>query len=229
MFDSLFSSTTTETSLTVTNLLVSMITAIILGAIISVVNMKTQKEKAPSQGFSLTLVMLPAIIAIIIMLVGSNVARAFSLAGAFSIIRFRSAPGDPKDITFVLFSLAVGLASGMGYIAYAALMALVLCLTMVLLSAFQFGETTTSSKMLKITVPEDLDYEDTFAGVLERYTKNYRLQSVKTTNLGSLYQVLYTITMKENTKEKDLIDELRGRNGNLNITLTLNNQASESY
>lgn len=229
MLESLFSSTTTETTLTLTNLLISMITAIILGGIISIVNMKTQKDKAPSQGFSLTLVMLPAIIAIIILLVGSNVARAFSLAGAFSIIRFRSAPGDPKDITFVLFSLVVGLASGMGYVAYAAIMALILCLVTFLLNVLKFGETSPSSKVLKITVPEDLDYEDTFAGVLERYTKNYRLQSVKTTNLGSLYQILYTVTMKEDVKEKDLIDELRCRNGNLNITLMVNKQVGEGY
>jgi hypothetical protein len=112
----------------------------------------------------------------------------------------------------------------MGYVGYAIVMALILCLTMFLLEKFKFGFATTS-KMLKITVPEDLDYEETFTSVMERYTKSYQLKSVKTTNLGSLYQLFYTITLKEDIKEKDFLDELRCRNGNLNITLMMDEAA----
>jgi len=227
MFDSIFNSTNADATITVTNLLISIVTALLLGAMISVVNMKTQKENPPSQSFNLTLVILPAIVAMIILLVGSNIARAFSLAGAFSIIRFRSVAGGPKDITYVLFSLAVGLASGMGYIGYAALMAAILCLVVILLETFKFGRSSATSKTLKITIPEDLDYEDAFEGVLKRYTLHYHLSMVKTTNLGSLYQLIYNVTIKENIKEKDLIDELRCRNGNLNISLIMSPQTKE--
>lgn len=227
MFDSIFNSTNTDSAITITNLLISIVTALLLGAVISVVNMKTQKENPPSQSFNLTLVILPAIVAMIILLVGSNIARAFSLAGAFSIIRFRSVAGGPKDITYVLFSLAIGLASGMGYISYAVLMAGILCVVVILLETFKFGQSSAISKTLKITIPEDLDYEDAFEGVLKRYTSHYNLSMVKTTNLGSLYQLIYNVTIKENIKEKDLIDELRCRNGNLNISLIMSPQIKE--
>lgn len=189
--------------------------------------MKTHKNNNPSQSFSLTLVMLPPVISVIIMLIGTNIASALSLGGAFSIIRFRSAPGDPKDITFVLFSMAVGLACGLGYVVIAGIVAVVLCLIMVALYIFNFGISKISPKILKITIPENLDYQNTFDGVLKKYTKNYVLTKVKTADLGSLYQLVYSITMDNDVNEKEFIDELRCRNGNLNITLVLDKDDGE--
>jgi len=161
MLDSLFTtaSSTTESTLTVGNSLIAMLAAFAVGILISLVYMRTYKNNNPSQSFALTIVILPAVISVIILLVGSNIARAFSLAGAFSIIRFRSVPGDPKDIAYVLFALAAGLACGMGYLTFGFLFTLVVCLVMLILNAIKFGQGKTTGKLLKVMIPENLDYE----------------------------------------------------------------------
>jgi hypothetical protein len=188
---------------------------------------KTCNKNGYSQNFSLTLILVPTVIAIIILLIGSNVARAFSLAGAFSIIKFRSAPGDPKDIAYVLFTMAAGLACGVGYFGYAALFTVFLCSLMFILNAFNFGSQKNSYKILKITIPEDLDYEGAFDEVFNKFTTSYDLKKVKTTDLGSLYELVYTIAMDNKVNQKEFIDALRCRNGNLNITLSMQADASE--
>ena len=221
MFDSIFSTLSTDTSFTLPGLLISLGTALVLGLTISLVYMKTHRTRTPAQSFTLTLVILPIVITVIILLVGNNVARAFSLAGAFSIIRFRSAPGDPKEITYVLLCIAVGLAIGMGFIIYGVIVAIVLCLVMILLETTRFGQPKSTDKLLKIIIPENLDYEHTFDHIMEKYTCSSSLQKVKTTDLGSLYELSYRVTTKKGISEKEFIDELRCRNGNLNITLVL--------
>ncbi len=226
MFESIFASSG-DTTITLSGLLMALGVALGLGLIVSLVYMKTHKTKNPSQSFALTLVILPAVVTVIILLVGNSVARAFSLAGAFAIIRFRSAPGDPKDITYVLFSMATGLAVGMGFLFYAAVVAVILCATMVVLELLSFGKTKNAEKLLKITVPENLDYEGAFDSVLQKYTKSVKLQRVKTADLGSLYELQYLVTTKEGVSDKAFIDELRCRNGNLNIALLLSVPESE--
>ncbi len=221
MFESFFSMFTTDATLTIPDLLVALGVSLVLGLVISLVYMKTNKAHTPTQSFTLTLVILPVIITVIILLVGNNVARAFSLAGAFSIIRFRSAPGDPKEITYVLLCMAVGLAIGMGFILFGVIVAIILCLVMILLETFKFGYPKATGKLLKITVPENLDFENVFDSILQKYTFSYTLQKIKTADLGSLYELQYLVTTKSNISEKDFIDELRCRNGNLNITLVL--------
>lgn len=229
MFDSIFATATsaTEATLTMGNLLVALLAAVATGIVISLVYMKTHKDSNPSQSFALTMVILPAVISVIILLVGSNIARAFSLAGAFSIIRFRSAPGDPKDIAYVLLSLAVGLACGMGYLAYGVIFTVVVCLVMLLLDVLKFGQSKTTGKLLKIVIPENLDYENALEDVLNQYTESHNLLKVKTADLGSVYELVYKVTTRRDIKEKDFIDELRCRNGNLNITLVMNAQTAE--
>jgi len=221
------SNSTTSNSASAGNMLAILGVALVLGLLISTVQMKANRNKPTSQSFALTLVMLPAVISIIIMLVGTNIASAFSLAGAFSIIRFRSAPGDPKDITYILFSMAVGLACGMGFILQAFIVALVLCGIMAVLELLKFGYPKATAKILKITTPENLDYQNAFEGVMKKYTLSNNLNKVKTADLGSLYVLEYSITMKDELNEKNFIDELRCRNGNLNITLILNTQTGE--
>lgn len=228
MFDSIFDVTATETTITLPYLLLALLTAFVLGLLISLVYMKTQKSKTPSQSFSLTLIILPMVVTVIILLVGNSVARAFSLAGAFSIIRFRSAPGDAKDITYVLFSMAVGLAAGMGFITYAVIVAIIMCLIMVVLDLCKYGQPNGTEKLLKIMIPENLDYEDAFENVLHKYTLSSKLHKVKTADLGSVYELEYSVTTKNNIRDKDFIDDLRCRNGNLNITLVLDTQSGSN-
>jgi hypothetical protein len=227
MFESIFTAAATDTVISPLTLIISLAAALALGLFVSAVYMKTHEIKNPSRGFALTLVVLPAVITIIILLIGNSVARAFSLAGAFQIIRFRSAPGNPKDITYVLFSMAVGLCCGMGFIAYGAIAALILCGVMIVLEIAKFGKSTALDQLLKITVPENLDYQSAFNGVFEKYTSSYRRIKVKTTDLGSLYELHYKVTTKSPDDEKAFIDALRCRNGNLNITLVLDEPQNE--
>lgn len=219
MLDTILTSTTGE-SLTLANTLIIIGASIILGLIISISYMKTSKEEVVTSGFAVTLIMLPAIISIIILLVGNNVARAFSLAGAFSIIRFRSEPKDPKDISYIFFTLAVGLSAGMGYVGYAVLFTIILCLIMFILKFINYGEADKSFFELRITIPEDLNYENVFDDVLKKYTSSWMFKKVKTKEFGSLFEITYTVVMK-NENQKKFIDELRCRNGNLGVVLSV--------
>jgi hypothetical protein len=229
MLDSIFAQDASETVMTLPGLFAALGSALAIGLLVSFVYMKTQRGKSPSQSFALTLVLLPAVVAIIIMLVGNNVARAFSLVGAFSIIRFRSAPGDPKDITYVLFSMAVGLAAGMGFIVYAAVVGATLCAALVILELCHYGQKKGTVKSLKITVPENLDFPNAFDSVMQKYTLSFTLRRIKTADLGSLYELNYAVVTKDGINDKDFIDELRCRNGNLNITLVLDAPASAEF
>jgi len=213
---------TTGTTLSFGSTILTIIVSFALGIIISLVYINTHSKGRYSQNFALTLVMIPSIIAIIILLVGSNVARAFSLAGAFSIIRFRSEAGDPKDIAYVFFTMAAGLACGVGFFGYAILFTIVLCIFLVILGKVNFGAKKSSYKLLKVVIPEDLDYKKEFEEVFNKYTLSYELQRVKTTDLGSLYELVYIVSLYYDTDEKEFIDALRCRNGNLSIMLGMN-------
>ncbi|MNB70641.1 hypothetical protein D3C75_171920 [compost metagenome] len=227
MLDSIFSTTVTTTDLSFTDAILTILLAIVLGGIISLTYMKTNAAGF-SQNFTLTMVLLPSIVAIIILLIGSNVARAFSLAGAFSIIRFRSAPGDPKDISYVLFTMAAGLACGVGAFGYAVLFTLILCGLMFVLNRINFGARKGVDKMLKVTIPENLAYEDAFEEVFKKHGVSYELKKMRTTELGSLYELVYMVSMNENTNQKEFLDDIRCRNGNLDLSLTMNPPAADN-
>ena len=218
MLETIITSTTGE-SFTLFNALLIISSSIILGLIISLAYIRTHKRDGYAPSFTVTLIMLPVIIAIVILLVGNNVARAFSLAGAFSIIRFRSAPGDPKDITYVFFTLAVGLTCGMGYIGYAFIFTIVLCALTLILDATKFAMPKTKTSKLKITIPENLNYDGVFDDILNRYTNSWSIETIKTRDFGSLYEIHYIIQLKLDIDQKKFIDELRCKNGNLNISL----------
>ena len=156
---------------------------------------------------------------VVIMLVGSNVARAFSMAGAFALIRFRSVPGDSKDITSVFFSMAVGLATGLGYIKLAIVITVIIGIVYFVLMISKYGVLKNNDKTLRITVPENLNFTGSFDDLFDTYTNSRSLDRIKTTNLGSLYELTYTVSLKKDTDEKKFIDEIRCRNGNLNIIL----------
>lgn len=228
MLETIISSTTGE-SFTLVNALIVIATSLVLGLIISLAYIRTNKKDGYSPSFTITLIMLPVIISIIILLVGNNVARAFSLAGAFSIIRFRSAPGDPKDITYVFFTLAVGLTCGMGYIGYAAIFTIILCAVMLILDILNFAKSKSKPMQLKIVVPEDLNYQGVFDEILGNYTTTFNIQQIRTRDFGSLFELIYSIQLKEDVNQKKFIDELRCRNGNLNISLTLSSLEEKVY
>ncbi|MGD0033919.1 DUF4956 domain-containing protein [Paenibacillus illinoisensis] len=220
MLDSIFSSALTDTTLTFSSAVITIGLAILMGAIISLTYMKTNANTY-SQSFTLTMVVLPVIVAIIILLIGSNVARAFSLAGAFSIIRFRSAPGDPKDISYVLFTMASGLACGVGAFGYAVLFTIILCVLMFALSHFKFGAKKNQQKLLKVTIPENLSYEEAFDEVFKKFNIEYQLNKVRTTELGSLYELVYLVHLGQHVNQKEFLDAVRTRNGNLDISLNM--------
>jgi hypothetical protein len=183
--------------------------------------MKTYPNGNHSPNFALTMVLLPLVISLIIMLIGSDIARAFSLAGAFSIIRFRSAPGEPKDIGYVLFSLSAGLAAGVGARGYTVVFTVILCLVMYALSKVNFGERKVSKQLLTIMIPEDYSYQDEFPQVFDLYKIKHRLTKVKTASLGSLYQLSYEVQIPETADVQEFINELRTRNSNLNISINM--------
>jgi uncharacterized membrane protein YhiD involved in acid resistance len=210
-----------ETVLDLPHMLIAMGASVIMGVILSLVYMRTRRDRSATQSFLTTLVILPLVIAIIIMLIGNSVARAFSLAGAFAIIRFRSQPGDPKDITYVLCSMALGLACGMGYVTYGLVMTVAIAAVLLVLDALRFGGARQVKKTLRILVPEDLDYQGAFDEVLYMYTSSYSLTRIKTVDLGSLYELTYSVVTRPEANDKQFVDALRVRNGNLTITLVL--------
>ncbi len=220
MLETLFTTTVSET-LTIGGTITILLSALALGLLISIVYMRTNKKEEYSQSFVITLIMLPAIISMIILLVGSNIARAFSLAGAFSLIRFRSAPGDSKDIAYVFFTLGVGLACGMGYIAYATLFAIILCLVMIVITYTKFGTSKNIPMRIRITIPEDMSYQGVFDETFDQFTTNYKLVKIKTTDFGSLFELVYDVHLLDNIDTKELIDRLRCKNGNLSVALLI--------
>lgn len=219
MFESLFDISSTSISFYDTIVMISF--SFISGLIISVTYMKTYPNGNYSQNFALTMILLPLVISLIIMLIGSDIARAFSLAGAFSIIRFRSSPGEPKDIGFVLFSLSAGLAAGVGARGYTIAFTLVLCLIMYLLFKFNFAKPKKTKTLLKIVIPEDVDYQEEFSTLFSTFGITYQLIKVKTTSLGSLFQLYYEIDLSADVNVKDLMNEIRMRNSNLNISINM--------
>ncbi len=219
LFNELLVNTSAE--LTFSQSLITMAMALILGCIIAYAYYKTQSEEYYQRSLAITLCMLPIILSVIIIFVGSNIARAFSLAGTLSIIRFRSAPGDAKDIAYIFFDIAAGLACGVGLYGYGALFVIILCIVVIALEAFKAFEKKTTHKTLKILIPENLNYENTFDDILSAYTKNYTLTSIKTTDLGSLFELCYNVVMIEGKNEQEFINELRCRNGNLSIVLSV--------
>ena len=218
LFNNILTSTSSEMS--VAGAVVTMLIAVSFGIVIGFTYYMTQKENY-QRSMAVTLVMLPIILSVIILFVGSNIARAFSLAGTLSIIRFRSAPGDPKDIGFIFFDIAAGLACGVGLYGYGALFVLILCVLIIALEKGNIFDKKEVHKTLKITIPENLNYESAFDDVLSRYTQTYTLNKIKTTDLGSLFEVVYDVVMLREHNEQEFLNELRCRNGNLTIILAV--------
>lgn len=203
-----------SSDLTLKLIVLCTMTSILAGFSISYIYMYTGKY---TKNFSIALVILPVLIQVVIMLVNGNLGTSVAVLGAFSLVRFRSVPGSSKEICSIFFAMAIGLATGMGYLTFAILATVIVGLIFVVLYKTSFGEVKQDEKELRITIPENLDYTEIFDDLFEAYTAEYGLDKVKTTNLGSMYELHYHIILKDQTKEKNFIDDLRCRNGNLTI------------
>ncbi|MBQ2093300.1 MAG: DUF4956 domain-containing protein [Ruminococcus sp.] len=189
--------------------------SIVLGILTALVYMFRNRC---SQSFAITLAVLPAIVQVVIMLVNGNIGAGVAVAGAFSLVRFRSAPGTAKEIGAIFLAMAIGLATGMGYVTLAVLFFVIIGAFMLLLNLVKFGDGDRAERSLKITIPENLDYDGIFDDLFTQYTERATLEKVKTSNMGTLYELQYSIVLKSKEIPKAFIDELRTRNGNLNIT-----------
>ena len=207
------------TGITVQTFLLSMGVALVLGAVMAVVYCFRSQH---SRSFVVTLALLPATVTVVIMLVNGNLGAGVAVAGTFSLVRFRSTPGTAREITAIFLAMAVGLACGMGYPGYATLFALLMCGVSLIYTFTNFGGHPKSQlrRILRITVPENLDYPTIFDDLFEKYTSHIVMTEVKTTNLGSLNRLTYELTLLKAGTEKEFIDELRCRNGNLEISMS---------
>ena len=192
--------------------------ALLMGFLISLLYMATHRKEGYSQSDVLTMIMLPTIVALILLLINTT-AGALSLAGAFTLVRFRSVAGDPRDIAYVFYAMAAGVACGIGYVGFGIVFFIVLGIALYALSVIDFGASSKRHMTLKIAIPENLDYQGVFEPVLNKYTEMHKLRRVKTTNFGTLFELIYSVDINDNVDQKKFIDELRALNGNMTINL----------
>ncbi len=224
MFDSLLQTTdavygTTAATVSTGTFIACLIASIVLGFGVSILYMLTHKKEGYTQSYAITLIMLPPIVCVLLMLI--NFIGGIAIAGIFGLTRYRSVAADPKDIGYVFMAMALGVVTGMGYIAYAVIFLVAMAIVLFVLNMLNFAAPKTSDMTLKIAVPENLNYDGLFDSVLNKYCASWRLRRVKTTNFGSMFDCIYSIQLPTNVDQKKMIDELRTLNGNMTITLTL--------
>ncbi len=192
--------------------------SLVLGLIMAVAYMFKNEH---TKSFLVTLALLPAVVCVVIMMVNGNIGAGVAVAGAFSLVRFRSAPGSAKEIVTIFLAMGAGLIAGMGYLGFAALFTVIMCAMFLVCNAITGNAKSVAvNKTIKITIPEDLDYTGAFDDIFAEYTKKSELIRVKTTNMGSMFRLTYNVTLKDATQEKQMIDRIRERNGNLEIMVS---------
>ena len=221
MFESIFSSadtTSAATAISLTPFFTSVGAATILGFVLALIYCFRSRY---TKSFVVTLVTLPAIVAVVIMMVNGNLGAGVAVAGAFSLVRFRSVAGQARDIAFTFLAMALGLVCGMGYLGYALLICAMIGGVNLLLQLVDFGGSQSRlDRTVRITVPEDLDFVGLFDEVFAAYTTAFELVSVRTTNMGSLYKLAYNVQLRDAGSVRQLVDDLRCRNGNLEIAVS---------
>lgn len=213
----LFNSIIPSTGITPIVFIILVLATLVLGGILALIH--TYKNDY-TKSFIMTLAILPAVVAVVILMVNGNIGAGVAVAGAFSLVRFRSAPGTAREIGALFAAMGMGLIMGMGYIGYAALFTCLIGIAMLVYAGISAGDKKNIRKSLKITIPENLNYTDVFDEVLSKYTKSYRLKQVKTSNMGSLFKLSYEIVLSDPSLEKEFLDDLRVRNGNLEISIS---------
>ena len=214
MLDTLFASVI-STTVNWQAIILCTLSSLILGAAAAAIYCY---KNTYTKSFVVTLALLPAMVQIVIMLVNGNLGAGVAVMGAFSLVRFRSVPGSAREIGSLFFAMALGLATGMGYLGYAVLFLLLIGIANILLYGTSFAAPKLIDRELKITIPESLDYEGVFDDLFDKYTTRHELLHVKTSNMGSLYELCYLVRLKDTGINKNFLDEIRCRNGNLNIT-----------
>ncbi|AMJ42538.1 DUF4956 domain-containing protein [Anaerotignum propionicum] len=218
MTENILASSTT-TGITLSAFLLCVATGLGIGFLLVLTYRRKSKS---SPGFLVTLALLPAVVAMIILMVNGNLGAGVAVAGTFSLVRFRSVPGTAKEICAIFIAMAAGLAVGMGYLIVAVLFTLILALAEMFYNTKKMQEFcgATQERQLRITIPEDLDYTEIFDDIFQKYLKSFELAEVKTTNMGSLFRLTYQVVVKEGVAEKKMMDAIRVRNGNLEISFS---------
>lgn len=216
----MFQSVIAET-LSLPAFLLCELSALVLGLLSAIVLTRGERH---SGAYAQTLVLLPPVVALVIMMVSGSIGAGLAVAGTFALVRFRSAPGTAKEITGIFFAVAFGIACGMGYVGYAVVFFAIFSASALLLERFRFGQPTLSQRHLKITIPETLDYEGLFDDLFEQYTLCHELERVRTTNMGTLYELTYNLELREPAHTRAFIDAIRCRNGNLNVVFSRENE-----
>ena len=210
-----------EINLTLEAAILVTLVSLALGVFLSLIYLFTHRKSGYMPSMPTTLIVLPVVVSTVIMLVGTNYASAFALAGVFTLIRFRSEPGDPKDISYIFAIVSAGLCCGMGFILYAVAICVLLGIILLVLYFIKYGEVKKTDLKLKVLIPEDLNFEHAFDDIFTKYNVKAALDKVKTADFGTIYELIYRLNVPADFKQKEFIDELRTRNGNLNIILTL--------
>lgn len=217
IFKGIFDTELTQT-IGVGDFLLCLVVSLVLGLIMAAAYMFKNEH---TKSFLVTLALLPAVVCVVIMMVNGNIGAGVAVAGAFSLVRFRSAPGSAKEIVTIFLAMGAGLIAGMGYLGFAALFTVIMCAMFLVYNAVaDTAKNEAVNKTIKITIPEDLDYSGAFDDIFAEYTKKNELIKVKTTNMGSMFRLTYNVTLKDATKEKQMIDRIRERNGNLEIMVS---------
>ena len=207
--------TTAEVEITNSVAVIYSVAAGLLGLLISLTYMKTGNRV--SKNFARTLITLPILVCIVLLVVNGNFGTSIAVLGAFSLVRFRSLQGSSRDISFIFFSMTIGIVCAVGEVILATILTTAICVIYFILNAIKYGANNTEEKDLKITIPENLDYSDIFDDLFERYTKENRQIAVRTTNMGSMYEINYRVKLKNEREEKQFLDDIRMRNGNLTV------------
>lgn len=216
--------TSTTTVVAVDKFVLCVLASLAIGLIIA---FSYKIKNRSTKNFITTLALIPAMVCVIIMMVNGNVGTGVAVAGAFSLVRFRSMAGSAAEIGSIFLAMGSGLLLGMGYIGFALLFVVIICAAQLLYLQLGVGNTSVAEKTLRITIPEDLDYTGVFDDIFEKYAKGVQLLNVKTTDMGSMFRMTYNLKLKDIKKEKEFVDELRCRNGNMEIFLSRQEMSSE--
>ena len=215
MFNTIFDTTTS--GLEITSALIAAGVALLLGVALAITHAKTSQT---TKGMMITLAVLPILVMAVMIMINGNLGTSIAILGAFSLIRFRSMEGRAKDLLAIFAAMMIGLACGMGHVLFGAVITVIYIIAVVLFSYTHFLEPDRHERVLKIVVPEDLDYEDVFTDIFKKYTSRSRLVRMKTINMGSLYKLTYDVRLRRGVKEKEFLDEIRVKNCNLKVLLS---------
>lgn len=215
MFNTIFDTSTA--GLEINTALIAAGVALLLGLALAFVHMKTSQT---TKGFLITLAVLPLLVMAVMIMINGNLGTSIAILGAFSLIRFRSIQGRAKDLLSVFFAMMIGLACGMGHVLFGAVITAIAIVAILLFSFTRFLEPNRAERVLRITIPEDMDYSDVFTGIFKKYTSRHDLITMRTVNMGSLYDLTYNVKLRHGVKEKDFLDEIRTKNCNLKVMLS---------